>query len=86
MFDYSPASPDSIHRAKQLKTVCDHYGVELAHAAVAFPLREKAVATVLLGARDRNELQQCLAMNLDDVPDELWTELTNQGLIHELDD
>jgi len=85
MFNYGPAPADMIERAKQLRAVCQRHDVELARAALAFPIRESAVATVLLGARNDHELQQSLSMIAAGVPDALWDELHEEGLIRELD-
>lgn len=83
-FDYAPASPAVIGRVQALRDVCRNHGVELARAALAFPLREAAVATVLLGARNRVELRESLTLASKPVPDDLWAELTHRGLINEL--
>ena len=85
MFDYGPAPIEVVQRAKQLQEVCRSHGVELAQAALAFPYREPSVATVLLGARSGRELGQSLAMLDRCVPDDLWVELSDKGLIRELD-
>jgi len=85
MFNYGPASDDVVARANALAAVCARHDVPLAQAALAFPYREPSVVTVLLGARNGDELQQSLAMVQQGVPDELWTELREEGLIHELD-
>ena len=86
MFDYRPAPAEVVARTRRLAEVCRRHDVELAQAALAFPLRESAVATVLLGARDGEELRQSRAMLDAAVPDDLWAELREEGLIRELDD
>ena len=52
---------------------------------MAFPLRAPSVATVLMGARNRAQLEQNLAINIDGIPEDLWLELEEEGLIHEAD-
>lgn len=85
MFDYDPASPEVIARARAIRDICVAHGVTLVEAAVAFAMREPAVTTVLLGARNVGELEQNLAVDPSAIPDELWGELAEEGLIHELE-
>lgn len=48
-YDYAPASPGMHARARALARACKSYGTTLAHAAIQFPLRHAAVASVLVG-------------------------------------
>jgi D-threo-aldose 1-dehydrogenase len=80
-FNYAAASDDLVARAKALRTVCAQHGVTLKQAALAFVSREPAVVTVLLGARSRDELNELIALDLDAVPDELWSHLRAEGLV-----
>lgn len=84
-FDYEPASPLILHRVKRLRTICARHSVELRTAALAFPLRERAITSVLIGPRSPEELHQCLATDPITVPNGLWAELHGEGLIHEHD-
>jgi len=74
-FDYVPAPPQLVDRARALDAVCRRHGVPLLAAALQFPLRHPAVETVLVGARSVQQLDDCLdALELP-VPDDLWAEL-----------
>jgi len=74
-FDYLPAPPELVDRARVLDAACERRGVPLLAAALQFPLRHPAVETVLVGARSVRQLDSCLdALELP-VPDELWAEL-----------
>jgi len=84
-FDYQSAPDASIARARALRVICERHATSLISAALAFPLREPAVATVLLGARSKAELDHLLEADIDVVPAELWEELAEEGLIDELD-
>ena len=84
-FDYQSAPDALIVRAHALRAVCERHETSLITAALAFPLREPSVATVLLGARSKAELDQLLEVDIDAVPAELWEELAEEGLIDELD-
>jgi D-threo-aldose 1-dehydrogenase len=50
-YDYRQASPDMLGRARLLATVCREHGTTLPAAAIHFPLRHPAVASVVVGMR-----------------------------------
>ncbi|MFI6541487.1 aldo/keto reductase [Nonomuraea sp. NPDC050547] len=74
-FDYQPASAPLLERARLLAEVCRRHGVTLPQAAMAFPARHPAVATVVLGARSADEVRRNAALWAEPVPEELWAEL-----------
>lgn len=84
-FDYRPATPEVIARVHHIREMCRSHNVELIQAALAFALRERAVTSVLLGARNRAELERSLTIDVDAVPNDLWHDLAEEGLINELD-
>jgi D-threo-aldose 1-dehydrogenase len=47
----APASAEVRERVTRLRAACAAHGVQLAAAAVQFPLRHPAVACVLVGCR-----------------------------------
>lgn len=80
-FDYRPAPAAVLDRARRIAAVCERYGVALPQAAMAFPLRHPAVASVVLGARSPAEVEANAALWSRPVPDDLWRELEAEGLI-----
>ncbi|RJL25215.1 aldo/keto reductase [Bailinhaonella thermotolerans] len=74
-YDYLPAPEPLVERALRMKALCETYGVPLRAAAIAFPLRHPAVASVLVGCRSEAEVADNLAMFAAEVPDALWAEL-----------
>jgi D-threo-aldose 1-dehydrogenase len=74
-FDYAAAPADVVARAQQLAATCARYGVELKAAAIQFPLRHPAVASVLTGCRNVGELEENVRLFQVPVPAELWREL-----------
>jgi D-threo-aldose 1-dehydrogenase len=74
-FDYGPAAPEVLARARALAGVCERYGVSLPDAAVQFPLRHPAVVSVVSGMRSGEQVASTLARFATVVPDEAWTEL-----------
>ena len=74
-FDYRTAPPDIVARAQRLAATCARHGVELKAAAIQFPLRHAAVASVLTGCRSVAEVEENVRMFDAPVPDDLWREL-----------
>jgi D-threo-aldose 1-dehydrogenase len=74
-FDYGPAAPQVLARARALAAVCERYGVSLPDAAVQFPLRHPAVVSVVTGMASGEQVASNLARFATVVPDDAWTEL-----------
>jgi D-threo-aldose 1-dehydrogenase len=75
-FDYAAAPADLVSRARALATTCADHGVDVRAAALQFPLRHPAVATVLMGARSSAEVRANVDAFGAPVPDALWDALT----------
>ena len=80
-FDFAPATPEQLAKALELKAVCERHGVPLPAAAIQFPFGHPAVVTVLTGAENAREFQENLSMLQVDIPEALWHELRDTGLI-----
>jgi D-threo-aldose 1-dehydrogenase len=80
-YNYQPAPPELIARAHRLADVCERHGVSLPAAALAFPARHPAVASVLTGARSAAEIERNAELFATPVPDDLWAELKAEGLL-----
>ena len=74
-YEYEPAPPEMLERVAALTRVCEAYGVPLRAAALRFPLRHPAVASVLVGCRSAGEADDNATLFETDVPEELWAEL-----------
>ena len=74
-FDYGPATPQVLARARALAGICQRHGVSLPDAAIQFPLRHPAVVSVVAGMRSGEEVASTLARFATVVPDDAWTEL-----------
>jgi D-threo-aldose 1-dehydrogenase len=74
-FNYETAPPDVLARVRGLRETCARHGVPLPAAAVQFPMRHPAVATVLFGCRTPEEVAEDVRLADIDVPDALWDEL-----------
>jgi len=74
-YDYVPADGVTLRRALRLKLVCEEFGVPLKAAAVQFPLRHPAVASVLVGVKSAAEWHENTALFEVEIPDALWSRL-----------
>lgn len=77
-FDYRPAPPELLARARALADLCERHGTSLRAAALQFPLRHPAVGCILLGAGDPAQLADSLGQFAAPVPVELWNDLDTQ--------
>ncbi|MFE7568935.1 aldo/keto reductase [Streptomyces sp. NPDC057539] len=82
-YDYTAAPPELLDRALRMDAVTRRYGVPLRAAALRYPLRHPAVASVLVGARSAAEIRDAAELAERAVPDELWAELRAEGLLSE---
>ncbi|HYZ63238.1 MAG TPA: aldo/keto reductase [Acetobacteraceae bacterium] len=75
MHDYARAEPAVLDRVRALEARCDRFGIALASAALLFPLRHPAVASVVTGMRSRAEVERNVALFSAPVPEALWAAL-----------
>jgi D-threo-aldose 1-dehydrogenase len=80
-FDYGPASPDILARARGLAEVCRRHGITLPAAALRFPLRHPAVASVVCGMRTAEQVATTLERFAAGIPESAWVEL--DGDVHD---
>ncbi|MGV9862983.1 aldo/keto reductase [Rhodococcus koreensis] len=79
-FNYVPASPSIVDRVSRLRRLCDEHGITLPQAALQFPLRHPAVASVLVGASSDAEMRANCENMRAPVPEEFWDALMNEDL------
>jgi D-threo-aldose 1-dehydrogenase len=80
-YDYRPAPPGVIERARRIAAVCRRHGVPVGAAALHFTLRHPAVTAAVVGARSPAEINEDAGYLACDVPGALFDELTADGLI-----
>jgi len=80
-YDYAPAAPAVLHRARDAEAVCARHGVTLRHAALAFPAVRAGVTAVVVGMAAPKEVDDNLRALSSPIPDGLWNELADEGLI-----
>ncbi|MFJ4058598.1 aldo/keto reductase [Streptomyces albogriseolus] len=80
-YDYAPAAPRTLERARRLAAVCEAHGVALPAAAMEFPLHHPAVAGVVVGMRSVDEVRRNTEAYGTTVPAGLWADLRGEGLL-----
>ncbi len=80
-FDYRPADPALLKRARRLEAICARHGASLKAAAIQFPLAHPAVASLVAGVRRVTHLDDYPAMMRRPIDPDLWAELRVEGLI-----
>jgi D-threo-aldose 1-dehydrogenase len=80
-YDYAPAPDALLERAQRIRAVCARHGVPIGAAALHFVLRHPAVTAVVAGVRSAAEVTEDAAWLTAAVPDGLFPELAEHGLI-----
>jgi D-threo-aldose 1-dehydrogenase len=80
-FDYVPAPPDLVDRARRIRDVCARHGVGIRAAAIQFPLAHPAVAAIVAGVRSVDHFDDYPRLLREPIPDALWAELRAEKLI-----
>jgi D-threo-aldose 1-dehydrogenase len=80
-FDYSPAPPAVVERARGLRAACERHGVPVRAAAMQFPLAHPAVAGLIAGVRTIAHLDEYPELLRQPIPPALWDDLRTSGLI-----
>ncbi|WP_327233146.1 aldo/keto reductase [Streptomyces sp. NBC_01317] len=82
-YDYAAAPAALLDRALRMDAVTRRHGLPLRAAALHYPLRHPAVASVLVGTRSAAEVRDAAEQLARDVPEDLWAELRAAGLLAE---
>ncbi len=81
LFDYAPAPPALLDKALAIQAVCERHGVPLRAAALQFAFGHRLVVSVVAGVRSIAHLDDAIENLRWPIPDVLWVELKDQGLI-----
>jgi D-threo-aldose 1-dehydrogenase len=72
-----PRPPEQQRRAQRIREVCQRYGVPATAAAMRYPLRHPAVASVVVGCHTAEQVRHNVSLFDHPIPEELWEELQN---------
>lgn len=81
-YEYDAAPAALVERAHAIADVCERHGVTLPQAAIAYPRLEPAVVNVCLGMRTADHVASNVQLAETPVPQALWDELNEVGLLH----
>jgi D-threo-aldose 1-dehydrogenase len=81
-WNYRPAPPEIAARVSAIQAACDRHAVPLIAAALQFPLAHPAVAAVLPGPRNIEEMEENSELLRYPIPSALWADLREAKLIH----
>ncbi len=80
-YNYQPAPAPIMDRVRLLEGVCRSHNVELATAALQFPLAHPSVVSMVAGGISADEVNQNAARMSARIPPAFWSELKERGLI-----
>jgi D-threo-aldose 1-dehydrogenase len=83
-FEYLPASDEIIQKAQDIGAFLKKLGIPLTAAALQFPLRHPAVTSVLTGSRNSRELLANMTDFDLELPEDIWNQLEDAGLIEKM--
>ena len=81
MFNYVPAPPQLVDRARRIRDVCARHGVGIRAAAIQFPLAHPAITAIVAGVRSVDHFDDYPRLLREPIPDALWAELRAERLI-----
>lgn len=80
-FHHKKADQKTLDRVKQIQKICHEYSVPVQAAAIQFPLRHPAIASVVVGTRSAQYMQNNVDFLHYKIPEELWDTLKQEGII-----
>ncbi len=81
-YGYRPADEEALNRVRALESVCGRHDVNLAAAALQFPLAHPAVAAVIPGPESAAHVHGNVELLRLPIPSDFWAELKATGLLH----
>ena len=79
-YDYKPVDDERWEKAQEIRFVCNGHSVDVRAAALQYPLRHPAVASVIPGMWSLREVQANISLMDVEIPDALWQDLAAAGL------
>jgi len=80
-YNYDPAPEHILERVRRIEMICSAHNTKMVDAAFQFPLLHPAHVSVIPGGQSVVEMQGNLAAAAAKIPDELWAELKEAGLL-----
>jgi D-threo-aldose 1-dehydrogenase len=80
-YNYQPAPEPIMEHVRRLEAVCRRHGVELAAAALQFPLGHPSVASIVAGSMSADEVNENAARMAASISPAFWSDLKEQELL-----
>ena len=77
---YQPADAEIVGRVKRIEAICVRHRIAIAAAALQFPLRHRAITSVVTGMRGPEEAAKNLTHMRATITDAFWDEMKAEGL------
>ena len=74
-YAYVPASDRQIGMVREIQNACDRYSVPIAAAALQFSVRDKRIASTIVGVSSPERIAQTQALARHPTPADLWEEI-----------
>jgi D-threo-aldose 1-dehydrogenase len=74
-YAYEEADPEVLRRARTIQRICIRHGVPLAAAALQFSLRDRRIASTIVGMGAPQLVAETVELAVTPIPDELWNDL-----------
>jgi len=81
-FHHKLAPKHILKKVLLIENVCKKYNVNLPSVAIQFPLKHSIISSVVFGTGSIDYVKNNLAFYNQVIPDELWQDLKDIGLIH----
>ncbi|MGZ9165871.1 MAG: aldo/keto reductase [Anaerolineales bacterium] len=78
-YAYRDADGATLKRARQMKVICDEYGVPLAAAALQFSMLDARILSTIVGITRPERIMQTLELSNHPIPEEMWDKLDAVG-------
>lgn len=76
-------APDNIlKRVLLIENICKKYNISLPSVAMQFPLKNNIISSVVFGTGSVDYIKNNFIFYRQVIPDELWQDLKNMGIIH----
>lgn len=82
MYDYAPAPDYMVQHMHKLYEICDAHNTPLPAVAIQFCNAHPVVQSVLIGTASVDKLTTSIQWATHNIPNDLWHDLRNSGLIH----
>ena len=82
-YDYHAADTSLLERRNRLRAICKQYEVPLAGAALQFTAAHPSITSIVIGARNAEEVDAILDWSRTPIPEALWVALRKAQFIPE---